>query len=164
MAHETDGWEPDPNKVGNWRALFEQPGRNGGGQVPMREEAPEYDAGPELDPASYKPWVLQRGQSRPTMMLGLRRYEPRSGLWIGWLLAWPQLIAVEYIGERMLSLDFGTRQFVLEGRGLDELARHLQQGSVVTVLEHTREIWPALPDGPVVSAIRKIGAVNEPMV
>jgi hypothetical protein len=42
-------------------------------------------------------------------------------------MAYPHLIVVEYIGGKMLSLDFGTRHFIIEARGLYELARHLQR-------------------------------------
>jgi hypothetical protein len=91
------------------------------------------------------------------MLLDLRRYEPKSGLWIGWQLSYPHLQAVEYIGERMLSMDFGTRQFVIEGSGLSELVRHLQQGSVQMILEYSAQVWPQRASGPVISAITKVG-------
>jgi hypothetical protein len=94
-----------------------------------------------LDAPEYKPWVLQRGRGRPAMMLHLRRFEPKSGLWCGWQIAYPHLVAVEYTGDRMLSLDFGARQFVIEGNGLHELARHLQSGSVLMVQEFTKGVW-----------------------
>lgn len=48
-------------------------------------------------------------------------------------MAYPHLIVVEYIGDKMLSLDFGIRQFMLEGRGLCELAERLQLGCVLMV-------------------------------
>lgn len=56
----------------------------------------------------------------------------------------------------MLSLDFGERQFVIEGHGLDELARHFQQGTVIKIVEYAPAIWPTRADGPVVTAIRKV--------
>ena len=110
-----------------------------------------------LDAPEYKPWALQRGRSRPALMLHMRRHEPKSGLWIGWQLAYPHLIAVEYVGDRMLSLDFGTRQFVIEGRGLDELARHLQTGSVLMVQEFAASKWRTLTQGCVIESIRLLG-------
>ncbi len=109
-----------------------------------------------LDAPEYKPWVLQRGRGRPAMMLHLRRYEPKSGLWCGWQIAYPHLVAVEYTGDRMLSLDFGQRQFVIEGTGLPELARHLQIGSVLMVQEYSDKLWANSGDIPVVCAIRKM--------
>lgn len=98
-----------------------------------------------LDTQEYRPWVLQRGRSRPALMLHLRRYEPKSGLWTGWQLSYPHLVAVEYTGDSLLSLDFGTRQFIIEGTGLTELARHLQTGSVLMVQEFSAKIWQNLP-------------------
>jgi hypothetical protein len=165
----------------NWREMFEQ-GRGGNGRgvdrnvggapqpgtgsgfapthapTPNRDE-PDDDGAPALDMATYRPWTLQRGQGRPSMLLDLRRYEPKSGLWIGWQMAYPHLIAVEYIGDKMLSLDFGTRQFMIEGRGLDELARHLQQGSVVNVVEFSEKLWKNFEVNPTVRSITKIPSI-----
>jgi hypothetical protein len=101
--------------------------------------------------------VLQRGRSRPAMMLHLRRFEPKSGLWMGWQLAYPHLVAVEYIGDKMLSLDFGGRQFMIQGNGLGELARHLQNGSVLMVQEYCDKAWAARGDGGLVNSIAKVG-------
>jgi hypothetical protein len=109
-----------------------------------------------LDAPEYKPWVLQRGRGRPAMMLHLRRFEKKSGLWCGWQIAYPHLVAVEYIGDKMLSLDFGARQFVIEGTGLQELARHLQSGSVLSLQEYSQRIWPERASGSVVSAITRM--------
>ncbi len=162
----------------NWREMFEQ-GRNGNGRgvdrnmggvvppvqqggfapthapEPSRDE-PDDDGAPALDLSVYRPWTLQRGRGRPSMLLDLRRYEPKSDLWIGWQMAYPHLIAVEYIGDKMLSLDFGTRQFMIEGRGLDELARHLQQGSVVNVVEFNERVWSKHEKAPMVHKIVKM--------
>jgi hypothetical protein len=90
------------------------------------------------------------------MMLELRRYEPRSGLWTGWALAYPHLIALEYTGDRLLSLDFGQRQFVVEGSGLDELARHIQQGAVLAVQEYAASLWATRSGQGLVTALRRI--------
>ncbi len=162
----------------NWREMFEQ-GRGGNGRgadrniggnlppaqqggfaqthapAPQRDE-PDDEGAPALDMNVYRPWTLQRGRGRPSMLLDLRRYEPKSGLWIGWQMAYPHLIAVEYIGDKMLSLDFGTRQFMIEGRGLDELARHLQQGSVVNVVEFNERVWRERVGQLIVMSIKKI--------
>lgn len=110
-----------------------------------------------LDSSDYKPWLLQRGRGRPAMMLHLRRYEPKSGLWTGWQIAYPHLVAVEYIGDKMLSLDFGTRQFMIQGNGLDELAERLQQGTVLMVQEYAPSIWPSRGEGGVVCSIVRVG-------
>lgn len=110
-----------------------------------------------LDTQEYRPWVLQRG-TRPVMMLHLRRYEPKSGLWMGWQMSYPHLVAVEYIGDKILSLDFGTRQFVIEGKGLDELARHLQEGTVLVVQEYAESVWPNHAEGRLISAVNHVSA------
>lgn len=167
----------------NWREMFEQ-GRSGngrgvergvsgvvppvqqGGFAPTHAPTPQWDerdddGAPALDLGTYRPWTLQRGHSRPPMLLDLRRYEPKSGLWCGWQIAYPHLIATEYTGGNLLSLDFGTRQFMIEGRGLDELARHLQQGSVVSVVEFNERVWRQHPaESQIVKKIGKIGYVS----
>lgn len=138
--------------------------RQAGGEPPHAPLSPEEITDEAamalaLDTAEYKPWVLQRGRSRPALMLHLRRYEPKSGLWMGWQLSYPHLIAVEYVGDKMLSLDFGTRQFVIEGNGLDELARHLQSGSVLLLQEFSNGVWKQTLERPIVTAIKRI---NDP--
>jgi len=110
------------------------------------------------DPSVYRPWTIQRGRSRPPLMLELRKYEPRSGVWSGWQLSYPSLIAVEYVGDTMLSLDFGSRQFVIEGCKLSELARHLQQGTVIAIQEYANSIWSSGSSAERVTSIRRIGA------
>jgi hypothetical protein len=156
------GWEPDPRKMGNWRAMFETPrhGEPPGPPTGSAEASTHEDNPAQIDPREYHPWMLQRGRSRPAMMLELRRYEPRSGLWQGWVLSYPSLHAVEYMGERMLSLDFGLRKFVLEGDGLSELTARLQQGVVLAIQEYCEKVWPHRPAGPVISAIRRMGMEN----
>lgn len=163
MSTHNGGWEPDPNKMGNWRAMFEPqreaaPGRQASSPLPPTDDAPP-DGGAEAhDLTVYRPWLLQRGRSRPSLMLGLRRFDARSGLWQGWGLSYPGLQAVEYVGHKMLCLDFGSRQFMLEGHGLDELARRIKEGSVLVILEYAPQVWPERPAGPFVASIRRIGA------
>lgn len=111
-----------------------------------------------LDAAEYRPWILQRGRSRPAFMLHLRRFEAKSRLWMGWQVAYAHLVAVEYTGEKMLSLDFGSRQFVIEGSGLDELARHLQTGSVLMMQEFTASVWATRIGGPAIAAVKLVMA------
>ena len=145
--------------TGNWRDRFEpQPGPGSAAPQSMaRTDGREPESEPlGFDPHEYRPWILQRGRSRPAMMLELRRYEPRSGLWTGWALAYPHLIALEYTGDRLLSLDFGQRQFVIEGVGLDELARHIQQGTVLAVQEYAAALWASPNGAPSVTAIRAV--------
>jgi hypothetical protein len=165
MSQPGQPWEPNPQKLGNWTAMFEPSARATSSPASPAAATTATDGTAELpghDPSEYRPWTLQRGQSRPTMMLDLRRFEPKSGFWTGWQLAYSHLVAVEYIGDRMLSLDFGTRQFVIEGGGLDELARHFQQGSVVTIQEHAPSLWPNPPGAAVVTRIRQVDQSSAP--
>lgn len=162
--HPQNGWEPDPRKMGNWRAMFEQPRAQATGHAPPpRLDDAGADEPVAHDLTSYRPWLLQRGRSRPALMLGLRRFDPRSGQWIGWGLSYPALHMVEYTGDRLVSLDFGSRQFVIEGRGLDELAQRIKQGTVLTILEYAASVWPDAPQGPVVTAIRRVGQEGFPI-
>ncbi len=109
----------------------------------------------------YRPWVVQRGRTRPALLLNLRKFDPRSGLLVGWQASYPYLVSADYFGERMLSLDFGRRQFVIEGTDLSELLRHLQQGTVLAVQEYSAKVWPMQPETPIVTAIRMIAAQCE---
>lgn len=140
---------------GNWRDKFEQ-GRNGGSAPPPPPPVEEEDIAIAPDLVVYRPWIIQRGRSRPALLLNLRKFDPRSGLLIGWQVSYPYLIAADYVGEKMLSLDFGRRQFVIQGSDLSELVRHLQQGTVLAIQEYSSRVWPQLPPGPVVTAIDKV--------
>lgn len=158
--HQPPGWEPNPSRMGNWRAMFDQP-RGAAPTLapalpPAEPERPVEVGGVDL--TEYRPWIVQRGRARPAIMLELRRYEPRSRLWQGWIMAYPNLQAVEYLGDTMVALDFGVRQFVIKGEGLSELARQLQHGSVLAVQEYAQAVWPVRATGPVVTAIVKAGS------
>ena len=144
--------------MNDWRSRFEPrpQGASAASPMPQREVA-GLDEDLALDLSVYRPWVLQRGQGRPVMMLDLRRYEPKSGFWTGWAIAYPQLAAVEYVGDRMLSLDFGVRKFVVEGDGLRELTERLQQGAVLAIQEYCSAVWKQRPEGPLISSIRRAG-------
>jgi len=143
----------------NWREMFD----DGRGGRPVATTSPpppaaigEDDEAIAPDLALYRPWIIQRGRSRPALLLNLRRFDGKSGLLVGWQASYPHLVGADYIGERMLSLDFGLRQFVIEGTGLGELVRHLQQGTVLAIQEYSAKIWPEYPAGPVVTAINKV--------
>lgn len=140
-----DGYQPPPQRAGEPAPLS---------HADITDEAAMALA---LDASEYKPWVLQRGRTRPPMMLHLRRFEPKSGLWMGWQISYPHLFAVEYVGDKMLSLDFGQRQFMIEGTALDELARHLQSGSVLMVQEFCDKAWRSRGEGGSISSIVKVG-------
>lgn len=128
------------------------PARHDAAPMPPQQVADEAAMALAEDIQEYRPWILQRG-TRPLMMLNLRRFDAKAGHWMGWQVSYPHLIAVEYVGGKLLSLDFGTRHFVIEGTGLGELARHLQTGAVQAVVEYTPEAWVTPPEGAVIRAI-----------
>jgi hypothetical protein len=167
MSDHHKPWEPDPKQVGHkWTDMFNPAAPRGGeanqraaaAPPPQESTAPDSAADDAPDDAAYHPWRVQRGRARPVIMLELRQYEARSGLWQGWAMPYAGLYAVEYIGGRMVSLDFGARQFVIEGTGLDKLAQRIQQGEVTTVQEYAAAVWPARPAGAVVNRIRRVTA------
>lgn len=148
--------------TGNWRDRFEpqRPIGSATSAPPMQPEPARaelaHDDGPDLDLSVYRPWTLQRGRSRPSMMIDFRRYDARSGMWSGWALSYPHLVGIQYTGARLLSLNFGARSVMVEGNGLDELVRHIQQGTVTAVQQFASEIWGAAPRSAVVTVIRDL--------
>lgn len=148
--------------MSNWQDIFEPKRGTGMPPLPSAEPVSVDDVDLSFDLDVYRPWIIQRGRSRPPMMLELRRYEPRSGLWSGWQLSYPHLVAIEYVGDRMLSMDFGTRHFVIEGQGLRELARQTQCGAVLAIQEYASAVWPNRPSNPIVTAIRRVTGDAQP--
>jgi len=140
---------------GNWRDKFEPI------RVPPTALSAETGLAVEDDHGApdltaYQPWIVQRGRSRAPLLLQLRKFDPKSGLLIGWQASYPYLVSADYVGERMLSLDFGRRQFVIQGTDLGDLLRHFQQGTVLAIQEYSAHVWPHPPAGPIVTAIDKI--------
>lgn len=165
MSDPNKPWEPDKRKLGNWAAMFDPQARDAAPPPTPSAPAPAVDAfddadGPAIDAAEYKPWYLQRGGGRSVMMLALRWFDAKAGLWHGAAVAYPYLYAIDMIGDQMVSLDFGARQFVLEGHGLDVLVGYLLQGSVLKIIEYAAPVWPTRVNGPVVTAIRRPGQEN----
>lgn len=140
-----------------WQDAFRTPTSGKDTPPPPVVDLPDDDMAPAPDPAAYQPWLLQRGRGRPTMFLDLRRVEGRTGEVTGSLVSYPSLLAVDYIGEHLISLDFGHRHYVIEGSGLGELARRLQQGSVVAIQEFSGRVWSQPGSGPIVTKIEKVG-------
>lgn len=145
--------------TGHWRDKFEPRGPSRPLDMPPDTDGRDDldDAPLALDLAAYRPWTIQRGRTRPAALLDLRRYDARSGFWQGWAIAYPHLVAAEYVGERMLSLDFGTRHFMIEGNGLVALVGLLQQGTVLALQEYAADIWPQRPSGAIITAIKRLG-------
>ena len=158
-----EGWQPDESRMGNWREMFEPKGNAHRGEEdgaafadrrPREEIPPDEDAA--IDGSEYRPWILQRGRTRPAMMLELRRFEPKSGMWHGWMMSYPSLVAVEFTGTTLVSLDFGNRQFLIEGLELAGMIDHLQSGTVMKLVEYSKAIWPVRDGGPVISSVREL--------
>jgi len=159
MTDPRQPWQPDQRKLGNWAAMFDRQANEtapSAQPAAQQAEAPAEAEIPAIDPTEYRPWTLQRGAGRPSMMIDFRRFDSKSGLWMGWQLAYPHLIAIDYIGEQLVSLDFGMRQIIIGGSGLGELTRHFQQGTVTTVQEYAQGIWHVKPQGPIVISLRRI--------
>lgn len=131
--------------MANWQEMFEPRKAAMVGQVSTATSAstaaPTDEGVPAPDLKVYQPWILQRGRSHPAMFIDFRRFDPKSGLLMGCQMSYPMLTSIEYTGDRLLSLDFGMRKFVIEGCGLIDLARHLQQGVVLAVQEYSEAIW-----------------------
>lgn len=156
-------WEPNPRAMGNWRAMFEQPrGAGPSPTQPVPNDLGSEDAVSGVDLREYRPWIVQRARTRPVMMLELRRYDARAGLWRGWAFPYHCVVGIEFIGDRLLSLDLGARQFVIEGRGLDELARHIRLGSAESIVEHADRLWSKPESGGLVTAIKLVLADPAP--
>lgn len=109
-----------------------------------------------IDTNVYQPWILQRGRGRPVMFIDFRRIEPRAGTVIGRQMGYPYLQAIDYIGDQIVSLDFGMRQYVIEGKGLSALARFLQQGHVLAVQEFSERTWRSHDGKAVVTKIVEV--------
>jgi hypothetical protein len=141
----------------NWTEMFErrQPDE-------LRMTPPSYDGSeepewaPPPDPKEYRPWIMQRG-GRPSMFIDLRRFEPKTGTLTGCLMSYPALIAVDYIGDCMLALDFGVRKFVLEGDGLGDLVPRLQNGMVIVLQEFSPKLWNSTAG----AVIRKLASSHQ---
>ncbi|MES2988717.1 MAG: hypothetical protein V4808_12490 [Pseudomonadota bacterium] len=143
------------SSASNWQDMFGGSHRDPLGGMPPPIEREE-DEPPVIDPTDYRPWHVQRVRSRPSMMLHLRRFEQRSDMWVGWALSYPSLLAVEYTGDQFVTLDFGSRHFVVEGIGLGALVAQLQSGSVLSLQEYSQVIWPMKPAGSIIRSIKRV--------
>lgn len=152
---------PPPAHAGSYDDGYD-PAQHGVAPLSPSQIADEAALALAVDAQDYRPWTLQRGRSHPVLMLHLRRFEPRSGFWVGWQVSYPHLVAVEYTGDQLLSLDFGSRQFVLMGHGLTELVAHLQTGTVLTVTEHCTQVWQMQPEAGWISSIKCLGQGGQP--
>lgn len=143
--------------MSNWQDMFEPRRATMVGQVSTATSAstaaPTDEGVPAPDLQVYQPWILQRGRSHPAMFIDFRRFDPKSGLLIGCQMSYPMLTSIEYTGDKLLSLDFGLRKFMIEGVGMIDLARHLQQGIVLAVQEFSEAVWKEKSEAGVVTRI-----------
>lgn len=151
--------------MANWQDMFEPRKAAMVGPVSsatsLGTAAPTDEGVPAPDLQVYHPWILQRGRSHPAMFIDFRRFDPKSGLLMGCQMSYPMLTSIEYTGDKLLSLDFGMRKFMIEGTGLIDLARHLQQGIVLAVQEYSEAVWKVAPEVNAVIRIARFEAVPQ---
>lgn len=143
--------------MSSWQEMFDKRG----GAAPAAAPAERLDGSPDMagppDPSDYRPWILQRG-GRPALFIDLRRFEPRTGILHGCQMSYPHLVSVDYVGDRLVQLDFGSRKYAIEGEGLAQLVAHLQQGQVLAIQEYSSLIWRVPVRGPKVSRLVAVAA------
>lgn len=147
--------------MSKWQDMFEPRRAEMVGEVrtstSLGTAAPTDEGVPAPDLQVYHPWILQRGRSHPAMFIDFRRFDAKSGLLMGCQMSYPLLMSIEYTGDKLLSLDFGQRKFVIEGVGMIDLARHLQQGIVLAIQEYSTAIWEVKPEvGAIVTRIVRV--------
>ena len=118
----------------------------------------EFDLLPGVDPSAYKAFIVQRGRS-VSMFLDLRTFDARSGVLQGTMLSYPQLVAVDYVDDHTILLDFGMRHVRIEGERLAELIQRLHSASVSVIQAWSPKIWGEKePEGaPIVRRITHLG-------
>jgi hypothetical protein len=143
--------------MSSWQELFDKKTGPGSPRAPADGSEEGADIAGPPDPTEYRPWILQRG-GRPALFLDLRRFEPRTGILHGCQMSYPHLVSVDYVGDRLVHLDFGSRRYAIEGEGLCQLVSHLQQGQVLAIQEYSAQVWKAPILGPRVKRIIQVEA------
>lgn len=126
----------------------------------QKEDAQDdFDALPGVDPTLYRPFFQQHGRSRPSLFIDLRVFDERSGSLKGTMLSYPQLVAVDYVEDHTILLDFGMRHVRIEGDRLGELIARLHTGTISVIQAYSKKIWGdnAPIDGPFVRSIVHLG-------
>ena len=100
----------------------------------------EFDLLPGVDTNAYKAFIVQRGRS-VSMFLDLRTFDARSGVLQGTMLSYPQLVAVDYVDDHTILLDFGMRHVRIEGERLAELIQRLHSASISVIQAWSPKIW-----------------------
>lgn len=126
----------------------------------QKEDAQDdFDTLPGVDPTIYRPFFQQRGRSRPSLFIDLRVFDERSGNLKGTMLSYPQLVAVDYVEDHTILLDFGMRHVRIEGDRLGELIARLHTGTISVIQAYSKKIWGDKEpiDGPFVRSIVHLG-------
>lgn len=143
-----------------WGDMFTKPATEGAEVPSAREEAQDdFDLLPGVDPKEYRAFMVQRGRSRQSLFVDLRTIDERSGALKGTMLSYPQLVAVDYVDDHTILLDFGMRHVRIEGERLGELIARLNTGQISVIQAYSEKIWGrTLPVGsPIVRSITHLG-------
>jgi hypothetical protein len=73
-------------------------------------------------------------------------------------ISYPHLVAVEYTGDTMVSLDF-EHCHCDQGRRAFTTGAGLRMGSVLALLrgKYSARVWPTKPAGPIITTIERSG-------
>lgn len=143
-----------------WGDMFTKPATETAELSSARDEAQDdFDLVPGVDPKEYRAFMVQRGRSRQGLFVDLRTFDERSGALKGTMLSYPQLVAVDYVDDHTILLDFGMRHVRIEGERLGELIARLNTGQISVIQAYSEKIWGrTLPvDGPLVRSITHLG-------
>lgn len=143
-----------------WGDMFTKPAAETAELSSARDEAQDdFDLVPGVDPKEYRAFMVQRGRSRQGLFVDLRTFDELSGVLKGTMLSYPQLVAVDYVDDHTILLDFGMRHVRIEGERLGELIARLNTGQISVIQAYSEKIWGrTLPvDGPLVRSITYLG-------
>lgn len=146
------------DKRTSWGDMFGKGAADAPAEPSAKEAAQDdFDLLPGVDPTAYRAFLLRRG-GRPGMFIDLRSFDERSGALKGTMLSYPQLVAVDYVDDHTLLLDFGMRHVRIEGERLSELIARLHSGQVAVIQAWSEKIWGKPPlTGAFVRSITHLG-------
>lgn len=141
-----------------WGDMFSKPAAEPDTPSVKDEAQDDFDLLPAVDPKNYRAFIVQRGRSRQGLFIDLRSFDERSGILKGTMLSYPQLVAVDYVDDHTVLLDFGMRHVRIEGERLSELIARLHTGQISVIQAYSEKIWGERPPlGPIVRSITHIG-------
>jgi hypothetical protein len=142
-----------------WGDMFAKQAPDAPESPSIKEEAQDdFDLLPGVDPKLYRAFIVQRGRSRQGLFLDFRSFDERSGALKGTMLSYPQLVAIDYVDDHTILLDFGMRHVRIEGEQLAELIARLHTGQVSVLQAYSEKIWgPKPPLGPFIRSITHLG-------